>query len=74
MGITHVPGGGAHASLLMLMWKIVGTDLDFVHEAVVVLAGQTVTGLPVGATVEFKDRASNSKGHTESAVKSVVVT
>lgn len=74
VNITHVPGGGAHASLLLLMWKIVGTDTDFVHETVVVLAGQTIAGLPVGATVEFKDRASNSKGHTDSAVKSVVVT
>lgn len=72
--LTYLAGGGAHASLLMLLWKIVGTDTDFVHEAVVVLAGQTVTGLPVGATVEFKVRASNSKGHTDSAVKSVVVT
>ena len=58
----------------MLLWKIVGVDADFVHETVVVLAGQTIAGLPVGATVEFKTRASNSKGHTDSAVKSVAVT
>ena len=71
--ITPAAGVAAHASLLMLQWRIVGVDTEFVHAAVVVLAGQTITGLPVGATVEFKIRASNSKGHTDGAVKSVVV-
>lgn len=74
VGVTYVAGGGAHASVLLLLWKVVGVDNDFAHETVLLLGGQTVSGLPVGATVQFKTRASNSKGHTDSAVKSAVVT
>ena len=44
-------------------------DAEAVHEAVAALGGQTVTDRLIGAAVEFKTRASNSKGHADSAVK-----
>lgn len=72
--VTYVAGGGAHASTLLFRYKIVGVDNDFVHQVLVVLTGQTISGLPVGATIEGKVRASNSKGDTDSPVVSVVVT
>lgn len=70
---TYVAGGGAHASVLKLQWKVTGVDLDFTHETLVVLDGQTVaTGAAAGVTVEFRTKAENSQGVTFSTVKSGV--
>lgn len=67
---TYVPGGGAHASTLHLQWKVVGVDLEFGHDTLVVLAGQTVaTGAAAGVDVIFRTKAANSQGTTYSAEK-----
>ncbi len=71
---TYVIGGGDHATSFKLKWKIEGVDADFVHEAVLNLAGQTVTlANAAGKTVSFKAVASNSTASTDSAVKTVVM-
>lgn len=71
---TYVPGGGDHATLFKLVWKIEGVDADFIHSTVLNLAGQTVTLVgAAGKTVTFKARATNSTGSTDSAVKQVVM-
>lgn len=72
--LTYVAGGGDHATSFKLLWKIETVDADFTHEAVLNLAGQTVT-VPnaSGKTVSFKARATNSTASTDSAVKTVVM-
>lgn len=69
--VSYTAGGGAHATSLRLLWRIVGVDADFTHFTSVVLAGQTVGPFVAGQTVEFKTRGENSVGSTDSAVKSV---
>lgn len=72
--LTYVPGGGDHATSFKLVWKIETVDADFTHEAVLNLAGQTVTVAgAAGKTVSFKARATNSTGSTDSAVTQVVM-
>ncbi len=67
---AYVSGGGAHATVLHLQWKVAGVDAEFGHDTLVVLAGQSVaTGAPLGATVTFRTKASNSQGTTYSAEK-----
>ena len=74
VGFTYVAGGGDHATVFKLVWKIEGVDAEFVHETVLNLAGQTVTLVgAAGKTVTFKARATNSTGSTDSAVKTVVM-
>ena len=74
VGVTYVPGGGDHATSFKLLWRIETVDADFVHEAVLNLAGQTVsvTGA-AGKIVSFKARASNSTADTDGAVKQVTM-
>lgn len=69
--IAYVSGGGAHATSLQLVHKVIGVDTDFGHAVPVVLAGQQVGPFTAGQTVEFKVLASNSSGTVESAVKSI---
>ena len=69
--VSYTAGGGAHATSLRLLWRIVGVDADFTHSTPVLLAGQTVGPFLAGQTVEFKTRAENSVGSTDSAVKTV---
>lgn len=72
--ITYVPGGGGHATSFVLRWRIEGVDADYLHEAVLNLAGQTVATTGVsGQIISFKARATNSTGSTEGAVKQVVI-
>ncbi len=74
VAVVYVPGGGSHATSFKLMWKIETVDADYTHEAVLNLAGQTVTVAgAAGKTVSFKARATNSTGSTNSAVKTVVM-
>ncbi len=71
---TYTPGGGAHATVAMLQWKVVGVDADFGHDTTVNEAGQTVaTGGAVGATVQVRVRTTNSTGTTFSTVKTVTL-
>ncbi len=71
VAVTYVAGGGAHATTIVLLYQIVGTDPDFGHATPVDLDGQTVGPFPPGADIHFKTRASNSTGDTDSAVKSI---
>ncbi len=65
---VYVAGGGNHATTLHLQWKVTGVDLDFGHNTLVVLAGQTVaTGAAAGVDVIFRTKAENSQGVTYSA-------
>lgn len=67
---SYVPGGGNHATVLHLQWKVAGVDAEFGHDTLVVLAGQTVaTGAAVGADVTFRTQATNSQGTTYSTEK-----
>ncbi len=71
---TYTPGGGEHATVAMLQWKVVGVDADFGHDTTVNEAGQTVaTGGTVGATVNVRTRCTNSTGTTYSTVKTVTL-
>ena len=69
--VTYTSGGGAHATSLRLLWRIVGVDADFTQSTPVLLAGQTVGPFLAGQTVEVKTRAENSVGSTDSAVKTL---
>lgn len=74
VAVVYVAGGGDHATSFKLMWKVETVDVDFTHEAVLNLAGQTVTVAgAAGKTVSFKARATNSTGSMDSAVKTVVM-
>jgi hypothetical protein len=65
--VSYAAGGGAHATTLLLQWQIVGVDAAFGHDALLVLAGQTVaTGASAGAIVKFRTVAENSQGTTPS--------
>ena len=71
---TYTAGGGAHATVVMLQWKVVGVDADFGHDTTVNEGGQTVaTGGSVGAVVQLRVRTTNSTGTTFSTVKSVTL-
>lgn len=74
VAVTYVAGGGNNATSFKLKWRIETVDADFVHEAVLNLAGQTVV-VPgaSGKTVSFKAVATNSTASTDSAVKTVVM-
>jgi hypothetical protein len=76
VAVSYVPGGGSHATSLMLVWQVVGVDADFGHDTPVILAGQTVGPFTAGQTVNFKTRASNSAVTTpvESAVQTITLT
>lgn len=71
VAVTYLVGGGAHATNVVLLWQIVGTDPDFAHATPVVLTGQTAGPFLPGAVVNFKTRAANSTGDTDSEVKSI---
>ncbi len=74
VAVVIVPGGGDHATSFKLKWKIEGVDAEFSHEAVLDLAGQTVTiANAAGKTVSFMAVATNSSGSTNSAVKQLVM-
>ena len=74
MATTYVPGGGAHATVAMLQWRVVGVDVEFGHDTPVNSAGQTIaTGGAAGAVVELRVRTTNSTGTTFSAVRVVTV-
>ena len=65
---VYVAGGGAHATVLQLQWKVAGVDAEFGHDSLVVLTGQTVvTGAAPGTPVTFRTKAHNSQGTTYSA-------
>ena len=71
---TYGASGGAHATVTLLQWRVVGVDADFGHDTTVNPAGQTVaTGGVVGATVELRVRTTNSSGTTFSAVETVIL-
>lgn len=73
VAVAYVAGGGRHATSLTLLYQVVGTDPDFGHPATVVLAGQTIGPFTTGATINFKTRATNSAGTTESTVKTIIL-
>jgi hypothetical protein len=74
VAVTYVADGGDNATSFKLKWKIETVDADFVHEAVLNLAGQTVTVAGAsGKTVSFKAVATNSTASTDSAVKQVTM-
>jgi hypothetical protein len=73
VAVAYVAGGGSHATSLLLQWQVVGVDADFGHDTPVILAGQTVGPFTAGQTVNFRVRASNSAGTTDSAVKTIVI-
>lgn len=58
----------------MLQWQIVGVDADFGHDTPVILTGQTVGPFTAGQTVNFRVRAANSAGTTDSAVQTITLT
>jgi len=71
VALTYLAGGGAHATTIVLLWQVVGTDPDFAHATPVVLPSQTVGPFPAGSEVLFKTRASNSSGDTDSEVQAI---
>jgi len=73
MAIVYVDGGGNHSTSLMLQWQVVGVDADFGHDTPVILTGQTVGPFTAGQTVNFRVRAENSAGTTDSAVKTITI-
>lgn len=74
VAVTYAATGGAHATVTMLQWKVVGVDADFGHDTTINEAGQTVaTGGAVGAVVELRVRTTNSSGTTFSTVKTVTL-
>ena len=72
--MAFVAGGGAHATTLLLLWQVVGTDAAFTNQTALADTNPKVLalGLSPGRTVNFKSRVSNSVGQAESAVKSGV--
>lgn len=74
VAVAYVAGGGHHATSLILLYQIVGTDPDFGHATPVVLAGQTIGPFTAGATINVKTRGTNSAGATESAVQTITLT
>jgi hypothetical protein len=73
VAVAYVAGGGNHATSLMLQWQVVGVDAEFGHDTPVILTGQTVGPFTAGATVNFRVRATNSAGTTDSAVKTITL-
>jgi hypothetical protein len=67
--VTYQPGGGNHATTLILQWQIVGVDPDFTHDTPVVIEGQTVGPFPANSEVRFITRASNSSGEAVSSTR-----
>ncbi len=74
VAVAYVALGGNHATAMSLQWQVVGVDADFGHDTVVILTGQTVGPFAAGATINFRVRASNSAGTTNSAVQSITLT
>lgn len=74
VAVAYPPGGGNHATVMILQWQVVGVDADFAHDTAVILTGQTVGPFPAGATILFRVRASNSAGTTDSVVQSITLT
>jgi len=72
--VAYVAGGGRHATSLILQWQVVGVDADFGHNTPVILAGQSVGPFTAGQTVNFRVRAANSAGTTDSVVKTITLT
>ena len=69
--VTYLPGGGAHATTLTLLWRDVATEADFMHSTPLLPNGQNVNVQTPGATYEFKTRAENSTGSVDSPTKQV---
>lgn len=72
--VNYVAGGGRRATSLLLQWQVVGVDADFGHDTPLILTGQTVGPFPAAATINFRVRASNSAGTTDSAVQTIALT
>ncbi len=72
--VAYVPGGGKHATTLLLLWQVDGVDPGFDHSTPVLFAGQTVGPYVVGQTVNFKTRGANSiNPSVESPVVTIVI-
>lgn len=66
VNLSYVPGGGSHATTLLLMWRNTATESVFTSNTPLLPNGQLVNGLTAGATYEFKTRAQNSTGSVDS--------
>ena len=71
--VAYVPGGGAHATTMLIKWQIVGTDATFVHSAPLDASGNALGPFAVGQVVKIITETSNSAGTRTTAPRTITI-
>ncbi|MEQ1860579.1 MAG: hypothetical protein ABMA13_11645 [Chthoniobacteraceae bacterium] len=70
---TYVPGGGGHATLMVLQWTEPGDAEPFMHETPLLAAGNAIGPFEVGAEIALRTKVSNSAGTRTSAPRTITI-
>ena len=65
LGITYDPATGQHATVLELLWQVVGVDADFQRVPADKVAGNTIGPFTAGKVVKVRTEVGNSRDLSE---------
>ena len=71
--VAYEPGGGDHATTLLVKWQVVGVDSGFTHQAPLDASGNALGPFTVGQTVKVITEVSNSAGMRTTAVRTITL-
>lgn len=71
--VSYVPGGGDHATTLLVKYQIVGVDADFTHSAPLDASGNALGPFTQGQTVKIITETSNSVGTRTTAPRTIIL-
>ena len=71
--LAYIPGGGAHATIKVIKWQVIGADLDFAHSAPLDASGNALGPFAVGQMVKIITEVSNSAGTRTTAPRTITI-
>jgi hypothetical protein len=70
--VTYVPGSGAHATVLDLLYQVEGATADYLRATANVAAGNLIGPFTAGQIVRVRTDVGNSRDHSEMSAEQVI--
>lgn len=71
--VAYVPGGGAHATTLLVKWQVVGVDAGFAHSMPLDASGNALGPFVKDQVVKVITEVSNSSGTRTTAPRTITI-